>query len=64
VDGEPSRVFRANYGFRAVAFPAGEHVVLMRYHPAAVTAGLVVSTLALAGILLAAAASFVRSRSG
>lgn len=64
VDGEPSRVFRANYGFRAVAVPAGEHVVLMRYRPAAVTAGLVVSTLALAGILLAVAASFVSSRSG
>jgi hypothetical protein len=64
VDGEPAHVFRANYGFRAVAVPAGEHVVQMRYRPPAVTAGLFVSSLALAGILLAAVASVVRSRSG
>jgi hypothetical protein len=64
VDGRPSTVFRANYGFRAVAVPAGEHVVLMRYRPPAVTAGVLVSALALAGILLAAAGSFLRSRSG
>ena len=64
VDGRASRVYRANYGFRAVAVPAGEHVVQMRYRPLAVTAGLLVSSLALAGTLLAAAAALLRSRAG
>jgi Bacterial membrane protein YfhO len=64
VDGQPSPVLRANYGFRAVAVPAGAHVVLMRYRPGALTAGVLVSALALAGSLLAAAGSLARSRTG
>jgi hypothetical protein len=62
VDGRPSLVLRANYGFRAVAVPAGEHIVQMRYRPAAVSVGVLVSILGLAGTLLAAAGSLPRSR--
>jgi hypothetical protein len=43
VDGEPSPVLRANVAFRAVAAPAGRHVVSFEYRPWPVTAGLAVS---------------------
>jgi hypothetical protein len=47
VDGKATEVLRANAVFRAVAVPAGRHVVEMRYRPPTVAAGLAltVSTL-------------------
>jgi hypothetical protein len=50
LDGRPVPVRRANVGFRAVATPAGRHVVEMVYRPPAVTAGLALS--AAGGLLL------------
>jgi hypothetical protein len=47
VDGEPAALLRANYLFRAVLLPAGQHRVLFEYRPATVGRG--------AGISLAAA---------
>ena len=54
VDGREAEPLRANYLYRAVAVPAGRHVVEWRYRPPAVVAGLVISALAaLGGLLLA-----------
>ena len=39
VDGEPATVLRANLALRAVAVPAGEHLVEMRYRPRSVLVG-------------------------
>jgi hypothetical protein len=47
VDGALTHVDRANYAFRAVAVPAGEHVVRLRFRPASQAVGLGVSLLAL-----------------
>jgi uncharacterized membrane protein YfhO len=47
VDGEPAALLRANYLFRAVLLPAGQHRVLFEYRPATLGRG--------AGISLAAA---------
>jgi hypothetical protein len=47
VDGAPAEVRRANIGLRAVAVPAGTHLVELVYRPPSVTAGLAVSALAL-----------------
>ncbi|HEX9187343.1 MAG TPA: YfhO family protein, partial [Vicinamibacteria bacterium] len=52
VDGKPSPVLRANVAFRAVAAPAGRHVVSFEYRPWPVTAGLAVSVAT--AVLLAA----------
>lgn len=49
LDGRPAPVRRANVGFRAVAAPAGRHVLEMVYRPPAVIAGLALSA---AGLLL------------
>jgi hypothetical protein len=52
VDGEPATLLRANYLFRAVLLPAGQHRVLFEYQPAALGRGAGVS-LAAALVLLA-----------
>jgi hypothetical protein len=41
VDGERVPIHRANYAFRAVSVPAGEHIVEFRYRPASVRYGAV-----------------------
>jgi hypothetical protein len=33
VDGKKTKIFRANYNFRAVPLPSGEHRVVFRYEP-------------------------------
>ena len=59
VDGRPAEVLRANGAFRAVAAPAGRHVVEMRYRPRPVALGLALSGLGLV-TLLAGALAFRR----
>ncbi len=46
VDGTPVAVLRANGRHRAVAVPAGEHVVVLRYHPPGLWPGLAGTALA------------------
>ena len=56
VDGSPAEVLRADVALRAVAVPAGRHVVEYLYRPRSITVGLAVSGLALlAAVALAAA---------
>jgi hypothetical protein len=49
VNGRPARIVRANYAFRGVEVPAGRSVVVFRYWPPGLTAGLFISGLAAAG---------------
>jgi hypothetical protein len=51
LDGRPTTLLRANYAFRAVAVPAGEHEVLLSYTPSRFRLGLTVSAAGLAVIL-------------
>jgi hypothetical protein len=53
LDGEPTALLRANTAYRAVAVPAGEHAVEMRYRPPGLRAGAAAAAL---GLLLLAAA--------
>ncbi len=50
VDGRPAPILKADYAFRAVALPPGEHVVRFVYRPASFIAGCWLSAV---GILLA-----------
>jgi hypothetical protein len=56
LDGRPAPVLVANGLFRAVAVPTGAHHVELRYRPAGLRAGLVLSALAIAGGFLVIAA--------
>jgi hypothetical protein len=60
VDTRPVRVHRANFGFRAVAVPAGRHRVRLRYRPRGVTLGLLVSGVTAVAVLLALGAARAR----
>lgn len=51
VDGEPAPLYRANYAFRAVQVPAGEHSVLFEFRPRLWPVGLFLSGLTLLGLI-------------
>ena len=53
VDDRATPVLRADYLFRAVAVPAGEHRVTFSYQPASFRWGSVISLLAMTGLLIA-----------
>ena len=53
LDGRPAAVLRANGKHRAVAVPAGRHVVELRYHPPRLRLGLALTAMAAAGCLAA-----------
>jgi len=62
VDGEAAPLLRANVAFRAVAVPAGRHVIEMVYRPRAVSLGLALTLLTLALVAVAMAAPAPPSR--
>lgn len=63
VDGRPAPVLRANFAFRAVPVPAGEHLVEFAYRPAGLARGAAVSAVGLALLLgLALLSSASRNR--
>jgi len=65
VDGAETPIYRADFAFRAVYVPAGEHTIVMRFDPPAWRMGLtitVLTLLALAGWALLAWRRSVRGR--
>ncbi|MFA5337248.1 MAG: YfhO family protein, partial [Candidatus Omnitrophota bacterium] len=53
VDGNPAKIFKANYIFRAVRIPAGKHIVKFIYNPVSFKIGLGISvSVLLCGIIL------------
>jgi len=54
LDGRPVPVLQANVAFRAVAVPAGSHVVEMRYRPPTALVGLALTGLSVLGLTAAA----------
>jgi len=51
VDGKGARIYRADYDFRAVAVPAGEHTIRFVYWPRSFVYGLWISAIAI-GLLV------------
>jgi hypothetical protein len=62
IDGQPVPILRADFLVRAVPFPAGQHLLEMRYEPPEVRLGLVASALGGLGVLVALAAGRAASR--
>jgi hypothetical protein len=60
IDGRPVAIWRADFLVRAVPWPAGRHVLEMRYEPEEVRAGWIVSACGLAALALAAALTLRR----
>jgi hypothetical protein len=52
VDGRPEPIQRANYAFRAVYVPAGQHMVQFNFKPLIWKSGLATSAVALLGLLV------------
>lgn len=64
VDGTPTRIYRANVAFRAVAVPAGVHVVAFRFRPECARAGgLATAIFLVLGAILFAVPRFRRAAS-
>ncbi|HLF24918.1 MAG TPA: YfhO family protein [Anaerolineae bacterium] len=49
IDGQPTEIYIADYAFRAVRVPAGQHRIEFTYAPASFTVGAILSLTALAG---------------
>jgi hypothetical protein len=54
VDGRPAHLYRANYAFRAVVVPSGQHVVTFTFRPGSLYLGGAVSLATLTGLAAAA----------
>ncbi|HXV99015.1 MAG TPA: YfhO family protein, partial [Anaerolineae bacterium] len=52
VDGQPAPILRADYIFRAVPVPAGEHAVELIFQPFSFTVGALISGLTLIGVAM------------
>jgi len=62
LDGTPVETLRANYAFRAVVFPPGEHTVVFRYAPLSFRIGGAISLLSLIAVTVGLVLSLRRRR--
>ena len=62
LDGNPVKIFRANYNFRAVSIPPGKHEVKFVYNPMSVKLGALVTSLGIIGILVMGLSSRFKRR--
>jgi hypothetical protein len=51
VDGQPTEILRANYAFMALPLAAGEHQVVLRYRPASLMLGAIISGLSALAVI-------------
>lgn len=52
IDGQPVDILQANYLFRAIPAPAGEHTITLSYKPVSFYAGVVLSLITLCGLIV------------
>ena len=64
IDGRPVEVERANYLFRAVAVPPGEHTIEWRYRPTSLLVGALISAGGLAVMVALATRGLAMRRTG
>ncbi|MCC7021910.1 MAG: YfhO family protein [Thermomicrobiales bacterium] len=63
VDGQPTPILPADHALQAIPLPAGEHVVELRYAPASLRIGLLISGIAALAVLAVFIAAAWRRRS-
>ena len=61
VDGKPVPVWKANYAFRGIVVPAGEHTIRMHFEPWSFHLGLRISLFTVILILVLSVLNTVRS---
>jgi hypothetical protein len=62
IDDQPTTLYPANFAFRAVLVPPGEHRVALTFEPTTWRAGLAISALTLAGLMVFGALMWRRRR--
>lgn len=62
LDGKQEKIYRANYAFRAVPVPQGEHQVVFAYEPNSFRWGALISGLTFVGILFLSLFNYRKSR--
>lgn len=62
VDGNETPIYRANYAFRAVVVPTGEHTVLFVYQPLSFSVGVWITLGSVSILLLVAGASWWKNK--
>jgi hypothetical protein len=62
VDGTPAPILRANYAFRAIEIPAGEHRVTMSFLPTSWLVGLGITAVTLLGLVIISALFLLQKR--
>ena len=63
VDNRPTKLYRADYTFRAIFLPAGKHDVIFRFESKQFRLGLIISLLALFTIVAVSVTSLVKGNS-
>jgi len=58
IDGQETKIYRANYTFRSIFIPQGKHQVLFYYRPESFKWGLLLSLLSLGVIIIVAVTAF------
>jgi hypothetical protein len=62
LDGKETRILRANYFYRGVVVPRGNHLIEFRYEPLFFKIGLIVSVFTLFGLMVVSLCAIVRYR--
>ena len=61
-DGNPSKIYRADYAFRAIAVPKGKHKVIFSYQPQSYDFGLKITSVSLLFLLLLSISKVIKIR--
>lgn len=59
LDSNPSKIYRANYTFRAVVVPKGSHTIVFAYEPTSICLGMIISMLSFSLLLFVILKEFI-----
>ncbi len=62
VDGQPTKIYRADYAYRAVSVNAGNHLIKFSYEPTYLKIGLIISGITTALVFIALSFSLIKKK--